>query len=795
LDGGRQEAPAASAPEIGPLARRYRDRLVQEANLEELINLPAQIRRTRVESLVGSMVRADGLALGQAERDFLVRFIVNEVVGRGPLERLFSDESITEIMVNGPDQVYVERNGRIVPREDIRFADEAHVLHIIDRLVSPLGRRVDESNPMVDARTPEGDRINAVIPPLSLNGPVLTIRRFHKGFLTGEALVRNATLTPNMLDFLRACVVAKLNLVVSGGTGSGKTTLLNVLASYVPNGERIVTVEDSAELQIHHQHSHVLRLEARPANVEGSGEVTIRQLVINALRMRPDRIIVGEVRGAEALDMLQAMNTGHEGSMTTLHANSPQEAFSRLETMVMWAPGASQLPLSAVREHLVAALNIVVQEERLPDGSRKVVEISEVQGVRKGQVIVKPVFVFERHGVDAGTGEVLGSFTPTGHLPKCLAKIRAAGIQELDPAIFQPEYLMAELGEDLLTSDDVTEIMVNGPLEVYVERAGKLQRRKDLKFRDEAHLRSVIDAIVAPLGRRLDEAHPWVDARLPDGSRVNAALPPVALNGPVLTIRRFPQRRLAVEELVEAGSLTEGIVTYLQACVHCKLNLLVSGGTGSGKTTLLNVLSRFIPVGERVVTIEDVAELQLQQAHVVRMEARPADEFGEGEIRIRDLMVNALRMRPDRVIVGEVRGAEALDMLQAMNTGHPGSMTTIHANDVEDAFSRLQTAALWAETGLRPESVLEQIASAIHVVLQVERLPDGSRKVVRVAEVEGLQNGLIRTRTVFEFRRERIETDGAVVGAFVPTGKASQHLERFATFGQRVPEGIFRGGR
>lgn len=318
------------------LAAHFRDRLLKEADLDKLLALPPPILRAKIEALVSAMIREEKRVISHADRARLITIITNEAAGYDPLEPLLRDPSITEIMVNGPNEIYIERDGILHRQLNVRFRDEDHIRHIIDRIVSPLGRRIDESSPMVDARLPDGSRVNAIIPPLSLNGPVLTIRRFRKDPLTINDLIRFGTLSQSMADFLRACVIAKLNIIVCGGTGSGKTATLNVLASFIPLKERIITIEDAAELQFHQVHPHVLRQEARPPNVEGEGEVTIRQLVRNALRMRPDRIIVGEVRGAEALDMLQAMNTGHEGCLSTIHANTPHDALSQLETIVLW---------------------------------------------------------------------------------------------------------------------------------------------------------------------------------------------------------------------------------------------------------------------------------------------------------------------------------------------------------------------------------------------------------------------------------------------------------------------------
>jgi pilus assembly protein CpaF len=773
---------------VGGLAIHYRDRLLREANLETLTDLPPDTRRAKIESLVSAMIREEGRVLSYADKARLITFITNEAAGYGPLELLLNDPSVTEIMVNGPAEIYVEQAGQLRRRSDMYFQDEDHIRHIIDRIVSPLGRRIDESSPMVDARLRDGSRVNAIIPPLALNGPTLTIRRFRAKPYEVDDLIRNGTLSERMATFLRACVIAKLNILVSGGTGSGKTTTLNVLAAFIPPSERIITIEDAAELQFYRTHPHVLRQEARPPNVEGKGVVTIRQLVRNSLRMRPNRIVVGEVRGAESLDMLQAMNTGHEGSLTTVHANTPYDAFSRIETMVMSA--GTDLPSSAIRDQMASALNIVIQQDRMPDGTRKITRVAEIQGLRKGQMVLKDIFVFDMVGLDEN-GKVIGSHTPTGIRPRCLPRLKAHGVP-VDDSIFVPEYLVAEMGDAMLTDQGVTEIMVNGPGQVYIERKGRLEERQDIHFRDAHHLSNVITTIVAPLGRRIDEDAPMVDGRLPDGSRVNAIIPPIALNGPVLTIRRFSRTPYTVDDLKRFGSLDDNMATFLAGCVAAKLNILVSGGTGSGKTTTLNVLSSFIPNHERIITIEDSAELRLQQPHVVRLEARPPDEDGEGEITIRDLVRNSLRMRPDRIIVGECRGAEALDMLQAMNTGHEGSLTTVHANTPHDAFSRLETMTMYAGTKLPSEAIRDQLVSAIHIVVQQNRMLDGSRKIVSIAEVRGQVENKIALQDVFVFRQTGLTADGKVVGHYTATGVEPLCWSRLRSFGVMLPPDMFR---
>jgi len=346
----------------------------------------------------------------------------------GPLQPLLEDETVTEVMVNGAKNIYIERKGKI-HRVPVTFESNDHVMRIIDRIVAPLGRRIDEASPYVDARLADGSRVNAVIPPIALNGPTITIRKFFKIPLTIEQLIQFGTLTPESLQFLKACVESKLNVVISGGTGSGKTTLLNVLSTFIPADERIITIENAAELQLRQE--HVVTLESRPPNIEGRGEITIRQLVINALRMRPDRIIVGEIRDDAALDMLQAMNTGHDGSMTTLHSNSPRDTLMRLETMTMMA--GMELPVRAIREQVSSAIDMIVHEERMRDGSRKVVNISEISGMEGDVITMTDIFTFEQTGYE--NGKVIGRLRPTGLRPKAMEKIEAAGLH-LPPTVF-----------------------------------------------------------------------------------------------------------------------------------------------------------------------------------------------------------------------------------------------------------------------------------------------------------------------------------------------------------------------
>ncbi|WP_408009129.1 CpaF family protein [Pseudalkalibacillus sp. A8] len=401
--------------------RHYKSRLIKESNLESITTLPAQERKQTIERLVKQMIEEEKVIIPQNEMDQIISQIINESVGYGPLEALLQDDSITEIMVNGPREVYIERGGKL-ERADIRFKDNQHIRHIIDRIIAPLGRRIDESSPMVDARLLDGSRVNAVIPPITLDGPSISIRKFNKTPFTMEDLMEFGSFTERMGEFLKAAVQAKLNILVSGGTGSGKTTLLNVLSDSIPRGERIVTIEDMAELRF--SYDNLVRMEARPENMEGKGEVTIRQLVKNALRMRPDRIIVGEVRSSEAIDMLQAMNTGHEGSLTTVHANSPKDALGRLEAMVIM----SGLPLTVdvIRGYFVGALDLIVQTSRQTDGKRKIVSIAEIFE-EDGKIVIKDIFRYVRTGVRAD-GSVKGHFESTGYVPNAFERFKAYGI-------------------------------------------------------------------------------------------------------------------------------------------------------------------------------------------------------------------------------------------------------------------------------------------------------------------------------------------------------------------------------
>jgi pilus assembly protein CpaF len=429
LQARRVNAPITS-PQAGSyfdLKTRVQNKLLSELDPSMDITRTEDVRRT-IQDLFEQILAEENIVLSRPERARLFEQIAAEILGFGPLQPLLEDDTITEIMVNGAKNIYIERKGKL-HRVPVTFENNDHVMRIIDRIVAPLGRRIDESSPYVDARLPDGSRVNAVIPPISLVGPVLTIRKFSRNPITVEQLTQFGSVTQEAVQFLKACVEARLNIVISGGTGSGKTTLLNIMSSFIPSDERILTIENAAELQLRQE--HVVTLESRPPNIEGRGEITIRHLVVNALRMRPERIVVGEIRDEAALDMLQAMNTGHDGSMTTLHSNGPRDTLSRLETMTLMA--GMDLPSKAIREQISSAVDLICHQERMRDGTRKITNITEVSGMEGEVITMTDIFVFEQTGTE--NGQIVGRLRPTGLRPKFMDKIETAGIN-LPPSIF-----------------------------------------------------------------------------------------------------------------------------------------------------------------------------------------------------------------------------------------------------------------------------------------------------------------------------------------------------------------------
>ncbi len=424
-------ATAAAAPRTPwqILRQRVQAKLLEEIDTTEEGDRDAIV--ARLTEIMNTVIAEQGTMMTRVDRQRLLDLMINDFLGLGPIESLISDPEITEVMINGPNQVFIEHNGKI-QLSDVKFESEEQLRRVIDRIVSTIGRRVDESSPMVDARLKDGSRVNVIIPPLSMAGPTMTIRKFSKKPYTVDNLIEFGTLTPAMASFLRACVRARLNILVSGGTGSGKTTSLNVLSSFIPEEERIVTVEDAAELQLNQE--HVVTLESRPSTVEGRGRIAIRDLVVNCLRMRPDRIVVGECRGGEALDMLQAMNTGHDGSLTTIHANSARDSLNRLETLVLMA--GTELPSRAIREQISSAINVIIQQSRLRDGKRKITSVAEVLGMQDDSVKVQEIFTYRQTGV-SHDGKVEGYFTPTGSIPKYFQHLQASG-EGVPESMFAP---------------------------------------------------------------------------------------------------------------------------------------------------------------------------------------------------------------------------------------------------------------------------------------------------------------------------------------------------------------------
>ena len=423
----RLAGPESDPLEWARLRRSITDRILSGLSAPAELKRDAETTQKVRERFVAILQRGEPLA--PAAEKLMERQVLDEVLGFGPLESLLSNPSISEIMVNGPQHIFIEQKGHLTETA-VKFDDEAHLMRVIDRIIRPLGRRVDRKSPMVDARLPDGSRVNVIIPPASIHGPTMTIRKFSQKALQIEDLIQFGSLTPRMAEFLRACVVTRLNTIVAGGTGSGKTTLLNVLSNFIPDDERIVTIEDSAELQLNKP--HVVALEARPPEADGTGRITIRELVTNSLRMRPDRIVVGEVRGGEALDMLQAMNTGHDGSLTTIHANTPRDVISRLETLVLMA--GIDFPIKVVREQIAGAIDLIVQQARLRDGSRKIVKISEVQGMEGDVVVLQDIFRYVEKGLDM-SGKVVGEMQAVGIRPKFTPRLETAGFK-LPPEIF-----------------------------------------------------------------------------------------------------------------------------------------------------------------------------------------------------------------------------------------------------------------------------------------------------------------------------------------------------------------------
>jgi len=614
------EAPLETVAEVSEAERYYAVKHavfedVMEGVSDRAVNSRDEEKiKAEVDEILNAFAETRGLAITRNDRVRLLSEFVDEFLNMGPLESYLNDPTVSRIVVNGPEEIYIERLGKLELTETA-FRDEEHILTIARRIAGVLKGRLDEGQPMLERKFPDGARVRLVIPPLARKGPTITI---HK-------LARNPLL---------------------------------------------ISKEDSKQQA---------QVAAEP---------------FFALKNRIQERIIADIDPQLA--------SGNDLERLRQQVESMIEAVTRDEGVVLSRSERSQL-LSDVLNEMI-------------------------------------------------------------------------GLGPIEPLVADPS---------------VSEIMVNSPTQVYVERNGKLQL-SDVKFRDNRHVLNVIEKIVAPLGRRVDEASPMVDARLKDGSRVNAIIPPLALKGPCLTIRKFSADPLSINDLIQFGSLTSEVAQFLQACVQARLNIVVSGGTGSGKTTLLNVLSSFIPDDERIITIEDAAELQLRQDHVVTLEARPPNIEGQGQVTIRDLVRNSLRMRPDRIVVGECRGGEALDMLQAMNTGHDGSLTTAHANSPREMLSRLETMVLMAGMDLPLRAIREQIAAAIDLIVQLSRLRDGSRKVEYVTEVVGMEGDIITLQDLFVFEQTGVNDEGKIQGRLKPTGIRPRCYERIVQSGARLPLDLFR---
>jgi flagellar protein FlaI len=826
------------------------------------------------------------------KRRSFAELIVQDMIGYGLLEPMLEDDNLEEIMVVGINKrVYVYHRKYGMCKTNIVFEADEEITSIITKIARTIGRRIDVSVPLLDARLPDGSRVNATLRPVSLEGPSLTIRKFKTNPYTIVDLIDFGTLSPRIAAFLWLIIegydVKPINLLISGGTSSGKTTTLNILGSFIPSTDRVVTIEDTAELQLPVE--HWVRLETRPPNIEGRGEVTMDILLKNALRMRPDRIIVGEVRGSEANTLVASMNTGQDGSLGTLHANTAGETITRLTNPPMEVPAVTIPSLN-----MILMQNKFIYEGRMV---RRITEIAEIRGMKNGEVELKVIYAWDpKHDEIMPTGEAIlitkklaevkgvglkdveeelerrqkvieylvekdlrksndvgriineyyvspdkllkkiagdgeahakaskevleansrrkivkrdDERNPSYIIPlpeltrrdtELLEEVEATAISEIDvdptsikdrskaeelftrrvlkvikekfpeipPAkrkvfsrLIVPNMLGYGLLEFLLSDDDLEEIMVVGtgkPVYVYHMKYGAC--RTNIVFKEDDEILRIIEKIARTVGRRIDKSIPLLDARLEDGSRVNATIPPISLNGPTITIRKFKKDPLTVVNLINFRTLTPEVAAYLWLVVGGMGvkpgNILAAGGSSSGKTTTLNCLASFIPSTQRVITIEDTAELQLPIEHVIKLETRLANVEGEGEITMDDLVKNTLRMRPDRIIVGEVRGSEARTLFTAMNTGHDGCMGTLHANSAKETITRLTNA---------PMNVPHVMLPALDVILMQDRVrQDGKvlRRIMEIVEVENLGRGRIRLKRIYKWnpKKDLLERTG-----------------------------------
>ena len=881
---------------IPPLTRKDRRILknIEQRAIAEIAIDPESIldtakRRRIFLKEVMALIEAYYPDINPEKRRSFAELVVQDMIGLGMLEPLLEDDTLEEIMVLGVNKrVYVYHRKYGMCKTNIIFEDEDDIINLITKIARSIGRRIDAKMPLLDARLPDGSRVNATIPPVSLDGPSLTIRKFRVSPYTIVDLIDFGTLSSDVAAFLWLVVegfgAKPVNLLISGGTSSGKTTTLNCMGSFIPSSERVVTIEDTAELRLPVE--HWVRLETRPPNIEGKGEVNMDLLLKNALRMRPDRIVVGEVRGREANTLVAAMNTGHDGSLGTVHANSARETITRLTNPPMGVPMV-----------MLPSLNMILMQNKFTyDGKmvRRITEIAEILGMRDGDVDMSVIYAWDprddrvkptgrsvlalkkianlkgvsleeiqeeierrkrvidymvRKGLRRikEVGEVINEYyinpdallskieeglyeapvprervleegkryrivkrdnekTPRYIIPvpdisfsdrELLAEVEATVISEIevDPTAIKdkekaeelltrrvleviqdsypdlspatrkafarmivPNMLGYGLIDYLLRDDELEEIMVVGTDKpVYVHHRGYGPCKTNIVFKEDRDILRIIEKIARSVGRRIDRAVPLMDARLPDGSRVNATIPPISLNGPTITIRKFKKDPLTVINLIEFGTFTPEVAAYLWLVVEgmgvSPGNILAAGGSSSGKTTTLNCLASFIPSTERVITIEDTAELQLPIEQTIRLETRLPNIEGEGEITMDDLVKNALRMRPDRIVVGEVRGIEARTLFTAMNTGHDGCMGTIHANSARETITRLTNP---------PMNVPSVMLPALDVIIMQDKISIGGRvmrRIIEIAEVVKTGRGKIRLRNLYEWnpRKDTLE--------------------------------------
>lgn len=823
--------PKQTKSDYRELKSRVQNRLIAE--IDPLLDVSRKDKtRQYVEELFNVIIAEESVVLTGSEKQHLFESIIGDILGYGPIEPLIADPNIREILVVRPDHIYIRTNDSLV-LTDVTFEDENHFLRIVDRIVAPLGRRIDEVSPIVAARLPDGSRVQVIIRPIAVHGPTMTITKLENTPLVADDLVNNGTIPSSALAFLASAIHAGANIIVSGNSRAGKTTLLNVLAAYIPSNKRIVTIEHTAELQI--PHPHVVPLETRLPNIEGRGAITTFDLVINTQRMVADYAIIGDLMGGEAFDVLfMMMNTG-TGVMSAVNSNAPRDTLSQLEVMALMA--GMDMPVRAIREQIASSIDLIVHIERLVDGTRRVTSITEIGGIEGSIITLNEIFRFEQERIHEG--KIIGQLIPTRVIPTILNRFEDAGIllrtevfegivsnnslvsdlftvvhgnvshkvirasakeynsirRKLRSSVLQDfdwndkrnhisrfiekaisnlgleerqllseseiQRLVIDVTEDifglsvlqpLLEDESIEAVFVVGPKQVFVRKDRVLlELDDDYHFDDEIHLLQVIDRIVAPMGRRIDESIPLVDVRLAGGTQVNIVIRPISLLGPVLSIKKHSRKAITAKDLLDSRILSGSALEFLRASVQAGINIIIAGAAQSGKTTLLSILANYIPSSERIITVENAAELKLQHPHVVALETRPANIEGRGMVSVRDLMSSITYMAPDRVIVGEVRSGEALDMVTAMRRGFSSVMATLVANNARDVISRLEVMCLMSGMDLPVRAIREQIAGGLDLVILMKRNRDGKFGIHSISEVQGVEGDLVTITGIFEY--------------------------------------------